>query len=137
MTVPDEYLDLFERPVVATISTLMPDGSPHAVPIWVDYDGEHVLVVTREGGQKHRNLERRPDVSLTLVDPENQYRYLMLQGVAVELTGEGAFEVLDRLTRQYWGIEAYPYERDEPRVLVRIRPDRVRPRILETPPDAT
>jgi PPOX class probable F420-dependent enzyme len=136
MTIPEEYHDLFERPVVATISTILPDGSPHAVPVWVDFDGEYVLVVTRKGGRKHRNLERRPDASLTLVDPENQYRYLMLKGEATELTEDGAFEVLDRLTQRYWGIDEYPYEREEPRILVRIRPDAVRPRTLETPAEA-
>jgi len=133
MTVPADYQDLFERRVVATLSTIRPDGRPHAVPIWVDYHEETVRVVFREGCQKHRNMEANSAVTLTIVDPSNQYRYVGIEGTVQRLTKEDAFEVLDALTSRYWGIDEYPFERDEPRILAEIEPDRIHTRTLEIP----
>ena len=123
--IPDEFHDLFEKPAVATIATLLPNGRVQNVPVWVDYDGEHLLVVTREDTRKHRNVRRDPRVTVTVIDPEDNYRYVEVRGEVVEVGSEGALEFSDRQARRYWGVDEYPFARDTPRVLFHIRPERV------------
>ena len=56
--IPDKYLDLFEKKAFANLATVMPDGSPQVTPVWVDYDGQHVLVNSARGRQKDKNMKR-------------------------------------------------------------------------------
>ena len=83
---------LLESPNFAHLATVMPDGSPQVTPVWVDYDGEHVLVDTAEGRQKPRNLRRDPRVALSVVDQGNAYAWVAIRGRVVELTHENADE---------------------------------------------
>lgn len=125
--IPEEYEGLFERKTFAHVATLMEDGTPQVTPVWVDYDGEHVLINTVRGRQKERNLTRDPKVGLSILDPEDPYTYLSIRGEVAEVTEEGAVEHIDALARRYMDVEEYPYHEgeDEARVIVKIRPDRV------------
>lgn len=136
MDVPEEFADLFERPSITTLATVLPDGSPHVVPVWSGYDGEHVGVVTREGTRKLANVRENPAVSLSVIDPGSQYRYLFVRGRVVGIDPDGALDYVDDLARRYWGVEEYPYHRNEDRYLLSIRPDVVRGRTVEPPADA-
>lgn len=119
--IPANFLDLFAKPVLAHLATLMPDGSPQVTPVWVDYDGTHVLVNTAEGRRKDRNLIARPAVALSMVDPADQFRYLEVRGRVVERTRTGAVEHVDRLARRYLGVDRYPrHGQTPPRVLFKI-----------------
>lgn len=73
--VPDAYDDLFEKPSIATLATLSPTGYPHVTPVWIDYDGEHLLVNTARGRRKERNVVRNPSVGVSGIDPDDVYRY--------------------------------------------------------------
>jgi PPOX class probable F420-dependent enzyme len=131
--IPEEYLDLFDQETVAHVATVMPDGTPHVVPVWVDYDGEYVLIAGWEGHQRHRNIEETPKVSLSIVDRNNVYRALIIRGDVVETTHEGAMEMLDEQARRYWNVDKYPFERTKPRLLVKIAPTHVVTHPGETP----
>ncbi len=125
-TIPHAYRDLFEKRALAVLVTLMPNGSPQATPVWCDFDGTHVLVNSARGRVKDRNMRRDPRVALTILDPDNPYRYLEIRGRVVEITEEGAEEHIDRLARKYLGVDRYPYRQPgEIRVLYKIRPERV------------
>jgi PPOX class probable F420-dependent enzyme len=126
-TIPAEYHDLFERQSFLSLGTLTPDGTPHVTPVWVDYDGEHILINTAEGRQKERNLRRDERVGGCILDPEDPYRYLGFQGEVVELTTAGAVEHIDELAQRYMDVDEYPHHGEEggERVLVRIEPTRV------------
>ena len=78
--IPEKYRDLFEKRAFANLGTLMPDGRPQVTPVWCDFDGEHVIFNSAKGRQKDKNVRRDPRVALTLVDPENPYRYLEIRG---------------------------------------------------------
>ncbi len=106
--IPSEFLDLFAKPSHAHLATLMPDGTPHVTPVWVDWDGRHVLINSAAGRQKDLNIARRRDVAIEIADPENPNRYLHVRGPVVEITEEGAEAHLDRLARRYLGRDAYP-----------------------------
>ena len=124
--IPEEYLDLFEKQAFAHLATLMPDGRPQVTPVWVDYDGTHVLVNTARGRQKDQNLQRDGRVAVDVQDPDNAYRYLSVRGRAVELTDADADDHIDRMARKYLGQDTYPYRApDEVQVLYRIDAERV------------
>ena len=78
--IPDKALDLFQKPALAHFATLMPDGSPQITPVWVDYDGTHVLINTSAGRRKDQNVRERPQVALDIVDPQNPFHYLSIRG---------------------------------------------------------
>lgn len=125
--IPEEYEDLFEKKTFAHIATLMPEGTLHVTPVWVDYDGEYVRFNTVRGRQKQQNLDRDSRVGLSIIDPEDPYRYLSVRGEVEEMTEDGAVEHIDSLAQRYMDVEEYPYyEQDSgDRVMVKIRPDRV------------
>lgn len=125
--IPEEFLDLFERKTFADFATVMPDGTPHVTPVWVDYDGEYVLVNTARGRQKERNITRNPRVGLSMMDPDDPYRFVSVRGQVAELTESGAVEHIDSLAGRYLGLDEYPNHgtEDEPRVIVKIRPGHV------------
>jgi len=125
-TIPNEYLDLFQKRAFAILATLMPDGSPQVTPVWCDFDGTHVLVNSARGRVKDRNMRRDPRVALVILDPDNPYRYVEIRGRVVEITEDGAEAHIDRLAKKYLGVETYPYRQPgEVRVLYKIRPERV------------
>ncbi len=125
--IPPEFLDLFEKATFAHLTTMLPDGTPHATPVWIDYDNKHsrLLVNTERGRRKERNVERDPTVALSMIDPERHYRFLSVIGEVTEITAEGADDHIDRLAQRYLGKEKYPDEPETERVIIRIRPDEV------------
>ncbi len=106
--VPREFLDLFNKVAFGHLATLMPDGTPQVTSVYVDYDGKYILVNSAKGRQKDRNMERCPDVSIEIPDPDNPNRYLGIRGRVVEITEEGADQHLDRLAQRYLGRPKYP-----------------------------
>jgi PPOX class probable F420-dependent enzyme len=87
--IAEKLLDLFLKKSFAHLATLAPHGPPHVTPVWVDYDGQHVLVNSAKGRVKDRNMSRRPSVALIIIDPDNPYRYLSVQGTVEDITEEG------------------------------------------------
>jgi PPOX class probable F420-dependent enzyme len=123
--IPEKYVDLFEKKAFANLATVMPDGTPQVTPVWVDYDGTHVLVNSARGRQKDRNVERNPAVSLSIQDPDNPYRYLEIRGRVAEITEHGARDHIDRMAKKYLGLDKYPSASPgEVRVLYKIEPTR-------------
>lgn len=125
-TLTDKQADLLRGKNWATVVTLREDGSPHATPVWIDTDGEHVLFNTAVGRAKERHLRHDPRVSVTVLPAENQQAgYVSVNGTA-ELVEEGAREHIDKLAHKYLGVDEYPYlQPGEQRVIVKITPDRV------------
>jgi PPOX class probable F420-dependent enzyme len=124
--IPDQFLDLFQKRAFAHLATLMPDGSPQLSPVWVDYDGVHLIVNTARGRQKDRNMQRNAKVAMSIQDPDNPYRYLLVRGRVAEATEEGADAVIDALAKKYLGVDKYPNRRPgEVRVTYKIEPEHV------------
>ena len=123
--IPEKYLDLFDKKAFANLATIMPDGTPQVTPVWVDYDGEHVLVNSARGRQKDKNMARNSAVALSIQDPDNPYRYLEVRGRVAEITEEGAEDHIDKMAKKYMGKDKYPFRQPgEVRVLYKIEPQR-------------
>ena len=125
-SIPDKYRDLFTKRAFASLATVMPDGSPQVTPVWVDLEGDLVLVNTARGRQKDKNMRRDPRVAMAIIDPENPYRYLEIRGRVAEITEEGADAHIDKMAKKYLGADKYPYRQpSETRVIFKIQPERV------------
>ncbi|MFO8115338.1 MAG: PPOX class F420-dependent oxidoreductase [Halorubrum sp.] len=125
--IPESHVDIFESESYAHLATVLPDGTPHVTPVWVDHeDREYVLVNTVRGRRKERNIRRNPRVGVSVLDPDDPYRYVSVRGEA-ELTEAGAKAHIDELARRYFGVEEYPHHGEEsgPRVIVKIPADTV------------
>jgi PPOX class probable F420-dependent enzyme len=110
------------------IVTLNKDGSPQVSPVWVDFDGKHVIVNSEQSRLKVRNLKRDPRVSISILNGENPYEYIEIRGKVVEITAEGGFEGIDRLAKKYMGVDKYPFNKPEDvRVVIKIAPEHVAP----------
>ena len=124
--IPAEAVHLLEGRHLAHVATVNADGSPQVTPVWIDHDGDTVLINTATGRVKERNLSRDPRVSISIVDAEDPYQPLTIKGRAVELTREGADAHIDKLSKRYIGRDPYPFRRPgEERILVRIEPEKV------------
>ena len=123
--IPEKYLDLFEKRAFANLATLMPDGTPQVTPVWVDFDGTYIIVNTAKGRVKDRNMRGNPAVSVSIMDPENPYRYLEVRGHVAEITENGADEQIDRMAKKYMGVDTYPNRSEsEVRVIFKIKPEK-------------
>ena len=112
--IPEKFHDLFSRPIVCILTTINPDGQPHTVPVWCDYDGERVRVNAPAATRKARNLQRNPKLSALILDPQNSYHWLEIEGYAAEIRDEahGAREHINKLSEKYTGSPVYqPYGR--------------------------
>src|SRR5262245_53783705 len=114
---------MFLEPYYAVVTTVRPDGVPQSTVVWVDYDGENVVFNTAEGRAKPRNMRANPQVSVTVVDPDDGYRWISVAGAA-ELSTEGATEHINVLANKYWGRD-YTIPEGQQRLLVRVKPERV------------
>jgi PPOX class probable F420-dependent enzyme len=121
----DKQAQFIDNPYVGVVTTLRDDGSPHSTVVWVDREDGLVSFNTARGRAKERHIAHDPRVSLTVVDPQDPYRWVAVTGKA-ELVDEGADEQIDKLAKKYLGEDEYPW-RDpaQRRVKVRIQPDKV------------
>jgi PPOX class probable F420-dependent enzyme len=123
---PEGVKKLFLEPNYAHVATLMADGSPQVTPVWVDIEGDRILVNTAEGRSKPRNVRRDPRVAISIVKQDNPYSSAFVRGRVVEMRLEGADDHIDKLAMKYMGQESYPYRQaGEQRVIMVIEPEHV------------
>jgi PPOX class probable F420-dependent enzyme len=122
--IPAEFLDLLQtKKAFANLATLMRDGSPQVTPVWFDYNGGVVRVNTAKGRVKARNLKSGSPVALSIMDPDNPYRYLQIRGRVRRVLEEGADAHIDALAKKYLGKDKYPFRQPgEVRVMYEIEP---------------
>jgi PPOX class probable F420-dependent enzyme len=119
-----EHLEFLEQPFVGVVTTLRADGSSHNTVVWIDVDEGKPSFNTARGRAKAKHLERDPRAAVTVVDPNDPYKWLAIDGRA-ELTTDGANEQIDKLAFKYEGRESFDRPAEQIRVKVRITPDRV------------
>lgn len=124
--IPDNYKDLLERPILFILATVQPDGQPQVTPVWGDHVDGNLRINTAMGRQKWKNLSERPQATVLVIDPDNPMRYMEIRGKVVNETIEGADGVIDKLAKDYLGVDVYPYHTpDQTRVTFLIEPVKV------------
>ena len=107
--IPDAFRDILDKKTLVHLATNGKDGGPQVSPVWVDREGDVIVVNSAKGRVKDRNMRRSDRVALSATDPDNPYRALMIQGRVVKITEEGADAHIDKLAKKYLGKDKYPF----------------------------
>ena len=123
--IPDAFLDLLQQKTTfAHLATVMADGSPQVTPVWFDYTGGQIRVNTALGRVKARTLKPGARVALSILDPDNAYRYIQIRGQVASVTEDGADAHIDALAKKYLGKDVYPFRQPgERRLTIAITPE--------------
>jgi PPOX class probable F420-dependent enzyme len=120
MTMPDDVRRLLDLPSTAHLASLMPDGAPHSVPLWIGLEGEQVAFLTSPDSRKARNIDADPRVAISLTNRENPHDMAHLRGRVVRrVDGDEAWKIIDRLSDKYIGMP-YPLRSDRVVYLVEV-----------------
>jgi PPOX class probable F420-dependent enzyme len=107
---------------IAHLATVLPDGAPHTVPLWIGVHGDKIVFLTGPGSRKARNLRRDPRVALSIIPADNPFQPVIVRGRVTEwLDGDAAWEIIDQISAKYTGA---PYSREQERVVAVIEPER-------------
>jgi PPOX class probable F420-dependent enzyme len=122
--ISQKYLDLMDnKKAFASLATVMPDGTPQVTPVWFDYKDGVIRVNTAKGRVKARNMSQGAPVALSIMDPENAYRYVQIRGRVGRVTEQGADAHIDSLAKKYLGKDKYPFAQPgQVRVIYEIEP---------------
>jgi PPOX class probable F420-dependent enzyme len=118
----DDVKHLIDGRNFAHLATVMSDGSPHSVPVWVGREGDRIIVTTDEGSVKSGNTRRDPRVAISIVDMADPYSEAWLRGRVVERRPDPHFKYTDSISQKYIG-QAWPL-RDLATILLIIEVDK-------------
>src|SRR5262245_4651834 len=123
MQPPQTHLDLLERPLFGHLATVRADGSPQVNPMWFLWDAEHGVLKLTHTKERHnyRNVRRDPRVALSVIDPDDQYRYLQVRGVVEKIEDDPTGSFYQTLQRRYRGAAGEVSDRAV-RVILTVRP---------------
>ena len=122
--ISEKYADLLQnKKAFASLATVMPDGTPQVTPVWFDHKDGVIRVNTAKGRVKARNMSEGAPVALSIMDPENAYRYVQIRGRVRRVTDQGADAHIDSLAKKYLDKDKYPFAQPgEVRVMYEIEP---------------
>jgi hypothetical protein len=126
MQIPENFHDMLQSKALAFIATIGPKGEPQNNPVWFDWDGTHLLFSQTTARQKYRNLQRDPRIAMTIVDPENPYRYLEVRGTVARIDDDPDKAFIDAMAKKYLGQDTYPYHQPgDERVIIVVEPQHI------------
>jgi PPOX class probable F420-dependent enzyme len=125
--IPANFMDLLQqKKAFASLATIMPDGTPQVTPVWFDYTDGKIRINSAKGRVKTRNMQEGAPVALSILDPDNPYRYMQIRGRVGHVTEEGASAHIDSLAKKYLDKDKYPWaQADQIRVIFEIEPEKV------------
>jgi PPOX class probable F420-dependent enzyme len=123
VSIPDDVRDLFDEPALGHVSYLSDDGGITTFPLWVDYDGTHLLTSSPVGSKKGHAFRARPQVAVSIVSTKTPWHWLSASGRVVEIRPDEGLEFINRMSRKYTGG---PYQRPGEREVFVISIDRIR-----------
>ncbi len=129
-SLPEKVSAVLNEPSFVFLATVMKDGSPQVTPVWVEVEGDHILVCTARNRQKERNIARDPRVALSVTARDNPYAWVSIRGRVIEATTEGSEALIDKLAKKYLGQETYPFRQPgEERITFRIEAEHITSRL--------
>jgi PPOX class probable F420-dependent enzyme len=119
----DAVRGLFDGPNYAHIATVLPNGGPHSVPIWVGLENGRIAFLTSPGSRKARNIEHDPRVAISITEHDQPFAMAQVRGrVTGRVEGDAAWTIIDRISDKYTG-QPYPIRTD--RVVFLVEPEHV------------
>ena len=121
--VPDELVDLLTTDALGHLATVRADGSLAPAIVWVDFDGEHVLVDSPVGSRKGANIRANPQVAVSVPDHQNPWRFQQIRGHVTGIRPDEGLAKIDQLSQRHTGG---PYRwREWPREIFEVTIDHV------------
>ncbi len=111
----EQYIDLLESEALAHVATIGPKGEPQSNPVWFDWDGTYILFSQTKDRQKYHNVQRNPQVALSIVDPANPYRYLEVRGKVIRIDEDKDRAFINAMAKKYLGLDIFPVASDRGR----------------------
>lgn len=124
VTIPDELRDLFAEPALAHVSYLTRKGQIVTFPMWVDLDGDNILVSSPVGSRKGKAMRERDQVAVSVVSTKNPWHWISISGHVIDIQPDRDLAFIDRMSQKYVGSD---YSRRTPREIFTIEVDQVRP----------
>ena len=123
LKLPEKICNLIDDKNLAHFATLKKDGSPHVAPVWIDRDGDIILINTTSSRLKYKNVQNDKRVSLSITDYKDPYTWASIIGEVVELSTADAETHIDKMSQKYLGIPKFPMKNTtEPRIMIKIIP---------------
>ena len=120
---PEKICKLIDDKNLAHFATLKKDGSPHVAPVWIDRDGDIILINTTSSRLKYKNVQNDKRVSLSITDYKDPFTWASIIGEVVELSNVDAETHIDKMSQKYLGIPKFPMKNTtEPRIMIKIIP---------------
>lgn len=122
--IPEKYQDLLGSTALAHIATIGPKGEPQVNPVWFHWDGSHIQFSQTTTRQKYRNLQRDPHIALSIVDPQNPYRYIEIRGVVARVEDDPDLAFINSMAKKYLNLDQYPYHQpNDQRIVIYVEPE--------------
>ena len=109
----------------ASVATLMPDGSPQVANVWIDRDGDTIILNATNSRQRTKNLKRDPRIAISIFDLTNPYQTVSIRGKVVDISEKGGEEHIDKMAMKYRGAMYAYHDPKNPRVLLRVEATRI------------
>ena len=121
MGLDNKTIQMASGPNYATLTTLFKNGVPQTHVMWVDTDGENILINTEIHRFKYKNILKDPRVTVTIWKHDNRFKFVVVRGeVIAEITGQEARDNIDKLSQKYWE-KPYPFPIQSERIVLVIK----------------
>jgi len=124
-TFPKSHSDLLDAQV-ATLATIGGDGFPQLTELWFLYDEGELKTSLNTSRLKTRNLMKRPECSMMVLDLNNPYRYLVVRGNA-KIEPDDDYAFANKLGAKYSADVSVHDQPGDKRVVVTIEPTNIYP----------
>ena len=123
LKLPEKICKLIDDKNLAHFATLKKDGSPHVAPVWIDRDGDIILINTVSSRLKYKNVQNDKRVSLSITDYKDPFTWASIIGEVIELSNIDAETHIDKMSQKYLGIPEFPWKNPtKPRKMIKIIP---------------
>ena len=124
MTLDNKTLLMAAGPNYAALTTLFKNGVPQTHVMWVDTDGENILINTEIHRVKYKNVKIDPRVTVMIWKHDNPFKFVEIRGEVIgEITGKEARDNIDKLSNNYWD-KPYPFPIQTERIVLVIKPNK-------------
>lgn len=123
MLIPDSHTDILDKQAFASVATIGPNGEPQNSPVWFGWDGSRIRFSQTKTRQKYRNTRTDRRVSLSILDPDDPYRYLEIRGVVVDVEDDPDLAFINSMAHKYLGLDRYPWHQPgDERIVIVVEP---------------
>lgn len=123
MLIPESHSDILDKKAFASVATIGPNGEPQNNPVWFEWDGSHIRFSLTTTRQKYRNTRADRRVALSILDPDDPYRYLEIRGVVADVEDDPDLAFINSMALKYLGLDRYPWHQPgDERIVIVVEP---------------